>query len=83
MPLMDEFKEERESIKNKSKKEKLSYFWYYYKWWVILPIIILFIGGNLIHTIATKQKILLDGMFLNIDNLDNTNALDSLTSSFV
>lgn len=83
MPLMDEFKEERESIKNKSTKEKIGYFWYYYKWRIILPIIFVIIAGNLIHTIVTKPKIILDGMFLNIDNLDNTNALDSLTSSFV
>lgn len=83
MALMDEFKEERESIKNKSTKEKLSYFWYYYKWWVILPIIIVIIGGNLIHTIATKPKILLDGMYINIDNLDTTHALDTMNTSFV
>ena len=48
MALMDEFKEERESIKNKSFKEKLDYFWCYYKWWIITPIIIVFIAGNLI-----------------------------------
>lgn len=35
MPVMDEFKDEREKIKNGTFKEKLSYFIYYYKWHVL------------------------------------------------
>ena len=35
MALMDEFKEERESIKNKSFKEKMDYFWCYNKFFNI------------------------------------------------
>jgi len=31
MAMMDEFKEERESVKDKPFKERLAYFWYYYK----------------------------------------------------
>ena len=32
MAVMDEFKEEREALKNGTPKQKLAYFWYYYKW---------------------------------------------------
>lgn len=32
MPLMDEFREEREALKHKPLRERLSYFFYYYKW---------------------------------------------------
>ena len=35
MPVMDEFREEREAIKNSSMKKKWGYFLDYYKWYVI------------------------------------------------
>lgn len=35
MPVMDEFREEREAMKQKSFKERFSYFCEYYKWHVI------------------------------------------------
>lgn len=39
MPVMDEFREEREAIKNASFPEKLKYFWSYYKWHTICTIL--------------------------------------------
>ena len=41
MPVMDEFKEERNMIKQKSLKEKISYFFDYYKWHTLAVIAIL------------------------------------------
>lgn len=35
MPVMDEFKEERENLKKQPFKKRLSYFWTYYKWYVL------------------------------------------------
>lgn len=35
MPVMDEFREEREAMKQKSFKERFLYFCEYYKWHVI------------------------------------------------
>ncbi len=83
MALMDEFKEERESIKNRSFKEKLDYFWCYYKWWVITPIIIMIIAGNLISTIMNQPKYILDGMFINISDFNKLEILDDYLSNFV
>ena len=83
MALMDEFKEERESIKNKSFKEKLDYFWCYYKWWVILPIIIIVIAGNLISTMMNQPKYILDGMFINISDFNKLEYLDDYLYAFV
>ncbi len=83
MALMDEFKEERESIKNKSFKEKVGYYWYYYKWRLIVPIIIFIIGFNFISTIVNRPKIILDGMFINITDFNNLEKLDLFTASFV
>ena len=83
MALMDEFKEERESIKNKPFKEKVGYYWYYYKWRLIVPIIIFIIGFNLISTIVNKPKIILDGMFINISDFNRLEQLDLYTQYFV
>ena len=37
MAAMDEFRAEREAVKNGSFKEKLSYFWTYYKCYHSVP----------------------------------------------
>lgn len=41
MAVMDEFKEEREALKNGTPKQKLAYFWYYYKWHVIIALVVI------------------------------------------
>ena len=41
MAVMDEFKEEREALKNGTPKQKLAYFWYYYKWHVIISLVVI------------------------------------------
>ena len=38
MAVMDEFKEERQALKNGTPKEKISYFFYYYKWHVLIAV---------------------------------------------
>uniref|UniRef100_UPI004057B6C5 hypothetical protein n=1 Tax=Acetatifactor sp. TaxID=1872090 RepID=UPI004057B6C5 len=55
MPVMDEFKEERESIKNAGLKEKLKYFWYYYKLHTIGAIFAVVLIVTLIHDIASQK----------------------------
>ena len=55
MPLMDEFKEERDLVKNRSFKEKMSYFWDYYKWHVIAGVVCVFIVFSLVHTILNRK----------------------------
>lgn len=55
MPVMDEFKEERDLMKDRSFKEKCSYFWDYYKWHVIGGIALVFIAFSLIRTIVTHR----------------------------
>ena len=56
MALMDEFKEERETIKNASFQKRLEYFWEYYKWWVIGGVFIIIAASMTIHSIATRKK---------------------------
>ncbi|MBQ7781166.1 MAG: hypothetical protein IJ405_04000 [Lachnospiraceae bacterium] len=65
MAVMDEFKEERANLKNKSLWKKISYFWMYYKWYVIgILIAVLAIGGT-VYSIATQKEEVLFGITLN------------------
>lgn len=66
MPLMDEFKEEREQIKNRSLKEKLSYFWDYYKWHVLGTAIGICVVVSLIHTFLTQKETAYYSAFVNM-----------------
>lgn len=65
MPVMDEFREEREAIKNGSFKEKWNYFWEYYKWHVIVGSIVLVLVIMFIHDMATKKDLIFYGFFIN------------------
>ena len=81
MPVMDEFKEERESLKNGTPKQKLTYFWDYYKWHVIVAIVAIIVVVTFIQQILNKKDTgfyacMMNGAridFLN-DNPDSINA---------
>lgn len=55
MPVMDEFKEEREALKHGTPKQKFTYFMDYYKWHVVAGIAIIGIVVSLIYQIATGK----------------------------
>ena len=57
MPLMDEFKEERASIKNAPFKKKLRYFWDYYKWHVVVVIIVIWTVCSLVNLYLNKREL--------------------------
>lgn len=65
MPVMDEFREEREAIKNASPKEKWEYFWEYYKWYVIGGAAILFLLVIFIRDMVNKKDWIFYGAFIN------------------
>ena len=65
MPVMDEFKKEREMLKGKSFKEKLDYFWYYYKLQVFAVIFVLILVVTTIRDIVTQKDIAFYIAFLN------------------
>lgn len=56
MPLMDEFKEERETIKNADFKAKLKYFWDYYKLHTIIGASIVFFLVTMIYDVVTTKE---------------------------
>lgn len=65
MPVMDEFREEREAIKNASPKEKWDYFWEYYKWYVIGGAIIIFLLVIFIRDMVNKKDWIFYGAIIN------------------
>lgn len=72
MPVMDEFKKEREELKQKGLKERLSYYIYYYKWHALAVIAIIAMVISLISNIMSRKDCAFYAVFLN--------TLDSLQS---
>lgn len=56
MPVMDEFKEERQALKNKSLKEKLSYFFDYYKWHTVAVIALAAVTVSLVTSFLNYKE---------------------------
>ena len=59
MPLMDEFREEREALKHGTLKQKLTYFADYYKWHAIITVIVLyFVISFAVQALTRKETAL-------------------------
>ncbi|MCH5254402.1 MAG: hypothetical protein J1F41_05705 [Lachnospiraceae bacterium] len=65
MAIMDEFREEREALKNGTFKQKLQYFWDYYKWYVIIGVIVIAMASSFIHDILSNKEHGFFAVFLN------------------
>ncbi|MCR4895139.1 MAG: hypothetical protein K5891_00015 [Lachnospiraceae bacterium] len=80
MALMDEFKEEREEIKNRPFKERFAYYFGYYKWHAFAVVVALITVISLIHHFATLKTTVLYTAFVNATLLDGKDAV--LTEPF-
>ncbi|MBQ7955265.1 MAG: hypothetical protein IJ282_05895 [Lachnospiraceae bacterium] len=69
MALMDEFKSEREAVKQKSFREKVNYFVYYYKWHVIAAVAIFFLLFALVRETINSKELSIFGLFLNASSM--------------
>lgn len=65
MPVMDEFKEEREALKNQPFKKKFQYFWTYYKWHTIGTIVGAILLFVLVKDIVTHKDYGFYGILVN------------------
>ena len=80
MPLMDEFKAERDEIKNRSFKERMKYFWDYYKWHVIGGAVAVFVVVSLIHSYVTRKDTAYYVVMANmVENLTSEEYLQEFT----
>ncbi len=84
MAVMDEFKDEREALKNGTPKEKLSYFWCYYKWYVIGPLIAIILIASFAYEVLTRKEIVFNIAMLNVSELSQmtTEVQTKLPQSF-
>ena len=74
MPLMDEFREEREKIKDASPEKKWKYFKDYYLKWVIAGVATFIVVIILLVDILTKKENMLTVMFVNFADQGGTTA---------
>lgn len=65
MAVMDEFKEERESMKAKPFKARLAYFWDYHKLHVLAVAFVLFFVGDLLYSWITNKDVVFMAMLIN------------------
>ncbi len=72
MPVMDEFKEEREALKHGTWKQKISYFFYYYKWHVVVIAAVLFFIVSFIVETVTRKDTALYACLLNAVDINDT-----------
>lgn len=72
MPVMDEFREEREALKHGTLKEKFNYFLDYYKWYVIVSVLILLFAGSLIYQTVTKKDRAFYAVLLNAYDMEQS-----------
>ncbi len=83
MPVMDEFKEERQAIKNRPFKEKLSYFFDYYKFHVLGTIIGVVAIVSLIYTFATRKDIAFYAVILNAMSQESAEEYSNTISDYL
>lgn len=69
MPVMDEFREERESMKQKSFKEKFQYFLDYYKWHTIGGVVLVVCIISLINSVLSSKECAFYGAFVNASQM--------------
>ena len=65
MPVMDEFKEEREALKHGTPKQKLAYFCDYYKWYVIGGAAAVAFIVSMIYQMVTRKETAFYALMLN------------------
>lgn len=65
MPVMDEFREEREAIKHGTFKQKYQYFKDYYRMPLLITVLALCLVGSLVYHYVTHKDIIFYGAMLN------------------
>lgn len=84
MPVMDEFREEREAVKNGSFKDKAKYFWCYYKWHTFIGLVVIFFVVLLIRDVTSQKDNAFFAVLLNCYETDtHIEDISSCESGFV
>lgn len=79
MPVMDEFKEEREALKHGTPKQKFAYFLDYYKWHVVITVAVIAFVASLVYQSVTRKDTAFYAALVNVYELAST---DEYAQSF-
>ena len=82
MALMDEFREERDKIKNAPLKTKIGYIVDYYKWPIIGVVAAVIIITSFIYNQVTKKEDALNGMLINTTRYGSTYSVEQYESLY-
>ncbi len=82
MPVMDEFQEERATLKGASFKKKAQYFYDYYKWYVIVAVIAIIVIVDLVHHYSTRKETIFHACLLNAGEQVITNDVAEHSKGF-
>ncbi|MFI3238021.1 MAG: hypothetical protein R3Y47_08310 [Lachnospiraceae bacterium] len=83
MALMDEFKEERATLKQQPFKKKWEWFWGYYKLHVLAVVICVLIISNLIYNFITQQEQVFYVGLINCAYSTDTEAYDTAIDEYL
>ena len=83
MAAMDEFREEREAVKNGPLKGRIAYFWDYYKWHTIIALFVLFLIGSTIYNKMTEKESAIHGILLNAFDYNTEDKETNLIDDFL
>lgn len=83
MALMDEFKEEREAMKQKPLTQKISYYWLYHKWQIGLLVLVIIFLATYVYPVLTKPETVVNGVLLNTYDTGVQNPGEELASDFM
>ncbi len=82
MALSEEFKEERDRVKQGPLSKKIAYFWDYYKWHTIISVALIIGIISFVHNLITKTDPVLSGIMLNSYSKDVA-ATNDLIDDFI
>ncbi len=74
MPVMDEFREERQALRNGTLKDKLSYFIYYYKWHTIAAVAVIAMIVSFVTQLLNRKEMAFYACILNSVELEAAEA---------
>lgn len=72
MPVMDEFREEREALKHGTLKQKFAYFRDYYKWHVIIAVAVTAFIASMIYQAVTRRDSAFYAALVNVYPVSDT-----------
>lgn len=82
MALSEEFKEERDRVKNGPLPQRIAYFWDYYKWHTIIIIAVIVGITYFVYNLMTKTDPALSGILLNSYSKD-VETVNTLIDDFI